>query len=80
MTIVLHLRLLTTVLCYRSSRQIISRREALMDDFLRSSNSKTSGLFLDIVLPDYNPTVAHRRVVARCVLTSHPLNILFQEA
>lgn len=51
-----------------------------MDDFLRSSNSKTSGLFLDIVLPDYNPTVAHRRVVARCVLTSHPLNILFQEA
>ena len=34
-----------------------------MDEFIRVHNSKTSGLFLNVVLPDYIPDSAHQHAI-----------------
>lgn len=50
-------------LAKRPSRSLTLRRKASMEDFLRASNSKTTGLYLDVVLPDYNPASPHKHII-----------------
>ena len=47
-------------LAKRSVAEISARRYALMDDYVRVSNTKAYGLFRDIIIPEeYDPMIAH---------------------
>ena len=44
----------------RNINDISAKRYALMDEYVRVSNSKTFGLFRDIIIPEeYDPMTAH---------------------